>query len=152
MTKEKDQASSPSEEPKEQHSGGTAVLDRPKDIFEDDDLVTVLNGWGRVPPGSKHFVDKILFTEGVARNVAYGTAKSWTKKTSAVKVHVLPNDATDADFCKVTGITPMPVDRFASMLAGIDLDALATQMGTDKLKKLIDGLDKHLPKHMQRGT
>jgi len=137
----------------EQEQGsGTAVLEKPKEQqWEDDDLVTVLNGWGRVPPGSRHFVDKILFTEGVARNVAYGTAKHWTKKTSAVKVHVLSNEATDADFCKATGITPMPVDRFASMLAGIDLDALAAQMGTEKLKKLVDGLDKHLPAHMQRG-
>ena len=75
----------------------------PEVTFDDNDPVTVLHGWGRVRPGEKHFVDKVLFEDGVARNVPYITAKHWQKGTrpdgkaeqvyGKVVVHVLPNTA-----------------------------------------------------------
>lgn len=142
-----------------EQSGGVATLEKPTK-FEDDDLVTVINGWGRLQPGERHFVDKILFVDGVARNVPYAIAKYWVKGTrpdgkhdqvhGKVKVHIFANDATEADFAKATGITPMPVDKFASMLAGVDLDALATQLGAERLKQLVAGLEKHLPAEPRR--
>src|SRR2546425_12573933 len=177
MTKKDDQApiNNP-EEPKEQQQealqskAATAIQEQPKSNPKsnpkkwepgDDDRVTVLHGWGRVPAGDKHFVDKVLFIDGVARDIPYAFAKYWQKGTrpdgkqdqvyGKVNIHVLPSNATEADFCEATGITPMPVEKFAAQLAGVDLNELAAQLGTERLKKLVDGLDVHLPKHMQRG-
>jgi len=123
--------------------------------WEDNDPVTVLHGWGRVRPGEKHFVDKVLFEDGVARNVPYHIVKHWQKGTrpdgkaeqvyGKVVVHVLPNTAEESDFCKATGITPMPSERFAAMLAGVDLDELVKQLGVEKIKALIAGLGERIP-------
>jgi hypothetical protein len=154
MTKKEDQTPNAPEE-KEGQSGGVAVMEKPKQ-FEDDDLVCVLYGWPHAGPGTRQFVDKTLFIEGVARNVPYAIVKHWLKGTrpdgkyeqvyGKVKIQaVLSNDATERDFCEATGITPMPADKFAAMLTGIDLDALAAQLGVEKLKTLIAGLEKHLP-------
>jgi hypothetical protein len=133
----------------------TAVLEKPKE-FEDYEKVTVLYGWNKVLPESKQFVDKVLFKGGVARNVPYSTVKHWQRGTRAdgkndqicgkISIQaVLPSDATEADFARATGIKPMPVEQFMSQLAGVDLEALATQLGAERLKELIDNLGKHLP-------
>ena len=154
----KETKNSPQEEP----SGGVAVLDKPKEIvFEDDDPVTVLHGWGRVRPGEKHYIDKVLFQNGIARNVPYRVAKHWLKGTrpdgknelicgKVTLQAVLPNDATEADFAKATGITPMPAENFAAMLAGVDLDELVRAMGVTKVKALIDSLEHRLPPAQRR--
>ena len=151
-SKDKDQTPNASDETKEQ-SGGVAVLEKPQ--WEDDDPVTVLHGWGRVRPGEKHFVDKVLFEDGVARNVPYRIARHWQKGTRAdgkaeqiygkVTVHVLANTADEAAFCKATGITPMPSEKFAAMLAGVDLDEVVKHLGVEKVKALIAGLGERVP-------
>lgn len=158
MAKQNDQAPIASEnDAKEQQSGGVAVLEKPKVLFEDDDPVTVLHGWGRVRPGEKHYIDKVLFEDGIARNVPYRIVKYWQKGTrpdgKSEQVYgkvqlqaVLPNDATEADFCKATGITPMPAQKFAAMLAGVDLDEVVKHLGVEKVKALIAGLEQRVPK------
>lgn len=152
MTKKDDQTH---EDPQEQQSGGVAVLEKPKEVFADDDLVTVLHGWGRLRPGEKHYVDKILFEDGIARNVPYHQAKLWQKSTRSdgkreqvygkVDIHVLANMATESDFCRATGITPMPSEKFAAMLTGVDLDEVVKHLGIEKVKALIAGLNDRVP-------
>src|SRR5438046_2441631 len=109
----------------------TTAKDLEKLEFQDDDRVTVLHGWGKVERNDRHFIDKALFVGGVARDVLYGIAKHWVTTTrpdgkidqvyGAVRVHILPADATEADFVKATGIQPVPVQDFANMIAGVDL-------------------------------
>ncbi len=155
-----DKKSSAPQENEQEQSGSVAIAEKPKE-FQDHEKVTVLYGWNRVPAGYKQFVDKTLFKDGIARNVPYSTVKHWQQGTrpdgklemtyGTIGIQaVLPNDATEADFIKATGITPMPVDKFASQLAGVDLDALVTQMGVEKVKALIDGLEKRLPPAQRR--
>jgi hypothetical protein len=148
-TKEKDQS--------DEETGGVALKEKTKEHkWDDDDLVSVWYGHGLVAPGYKQKVDKIAFEDGIARNVPYAFVRHWQKGTrpdgkreqvyGKISIQaVLDNDATEADFCKATGITIMPVERFATMIAGVNLDELAAQLGTEKLKALIAGLEKHLP-------
>jgi hypothetical protein len=122
--------------------------------FQDDDRVTVLHGWGKVHPEAKNRIDKTLFIGGVARDVRYETAKHWINRTrpdgkndqvvGAVHVHVLPEDATEPDFIKATGIQPVAMDQFIMQLAGADLDALINEIGIEKARRLIDSLEKHI--------
>jgi len=144
-----------------QSNAATAVLERPaKREFQDDDRVTVLHGWGRVHPGEKHFIDKVLFKDGVANDVPYAVAKHWQNNTrpdgkhdqvyGKVHVQILPKDASESDFIKATGGKRMPIEQFAAQLAGVDLDALVAQMGVEKIKAIIDGMEKHLPPAQRR--
>lgn len=136
--------------------GGVAVAEKeeikalPASELVEDEVYTILYGWGRVPLGYKQYVDKTLFENGVARNVLGKTAKDWLKGTrpdgksdqvyGRVSVIVLKNTAKEADFVKATGIQPMPTEQFAAMLAGVDLDAVVRALGEQKVRSLIDGL------------
>ena len=96
-----------------------------------------------------------VFEDGVARNEPYRVARHWQKGTRAdgkseqiygrVTVHVLANTAIESDFCKATGITPMPSEKFAAMLAGVDLDEVVKHLGVEKVKALIAGLNERVP-------
>lgn len=158
---EQEQNSGAGQEQEPTASGATtAVLEKPKQ-FEDHDKVIVLYGWNKVPAGYRQYVDKTLFKDGIARDVPYSTVKHWQRGTrpdgkqdmtyGKIGIQaVLPNDATETDFCKATGVTPMPAEKFAAQLAGTDLEALVTLMGVEKVKAFIDGLEKHLPPAQRR--
>jgi hypothetical protein len=149
-------------EGEQEQGGGVAVAEKPKKWEpQDHEKVTVLYGWNKVPSGYKQFVDKTLFKDGIARNVPYTTVKHWKQGTrpdgrlemsyGSIGIQaVLPNDATEADFIKATGITPMPVEQFASQLAGMDINALLTHMGVEKFKALIGDMESHLPPAQRR--
>jgi len=123
-------------------------------VFQDDDRVTVLHGWGKDHPEQRHYVDKTLFIGGVARDVPYAIAKHWVKNTrpdgkieqvvGRVHVHILPDDSVEKDFVKATGIEPVPMDQFLTQLAGVDLDALINQIGVEKARSLIASIEKHI--------
>lgn len=140
--------------------GSVAVAEKPVEALKhteltDDEVYTVLYGWGRVAPGYRQYVDKTLFEEGVARNVQGLTAKHWLKGTRPdgksefvyghVRVIVLSNTATEADFVRATGIEPMPTEKFAAMLAGVDLDAVVKALGEKRVRSLIEGLQSRVP-------
>jgi len=145
--------------------GGVAVAEKPVDPtikalkhteLVDDEPYTVLYGWGRVPLGYRQYVDKTLFENGVARNVLGQTARHWLKgtrpdgKTDQVygKVTiqaVLPNTAKEEHFVGITGIEIMPTEKFAAMLAGVDLDAVVKALGEKKVRSLIEGLSSRVP-------
>lgn len=158
----------------EHEQGGIAVVEKPatKKDFEDYEKVTVLYGWNKVPPGSKQYVDKVLFKDGIARNVPYTVVKHWKRGTrpdgkndqicGKISIQaVLPDEVPsgknkedgtpimrlvdESDFARITGVDPMPVGKIMAQLAGVDLEALATQLGADRLKQLVDNLGKYLP-------
>lgn len=116
--------------------------------FEDTDLVTVLHGWGRVAANDRHYIDRVLFLGGVAANVPYDLAKHWLAGTrpdgkptlGKVVVHIVPNDATEADYIKASGIQPMAAERLAAMLSGCDLDAIFAALGSEKALQISEGL------------
>lgn len=159
---------------KNNDKGGTALLEKPRE-FEDHDKVTVLYGWNKVPPGTKQHVDKVLFKDGVARSVPYRVVRHWLQGTrpdgkndlvcGRVKLQaVLPDEVQDKDkdgnvimrpvdendFAKATGVKPMPIEQFMSQLAGVNIEALATQLGADRLQQLIGNLEKYLPTNSGR--
>ena len=157
---------------KNNDKSGVGVLERPaeKREFEDHDKVTVLYGWNKVPPGTKQHVDKVLFKDGVARSVPYRIVKHWLQGTrpdgkndlvcGRVKLQaVLPDEVQDKDkdgnvitrpvdendFAKATGVKPMPIEQVMAQLAGVNIEALATQFGADRLQQYIENLSKFLP-------
>lgn len=102
----------------------------------DSDIVTVLFGYGRVRPFQKSYIDNTTFTGGVAR-VPWGVAKYWVHGTrhdnmpvvGRVKVTILPEEATEADYIKATGIRPMPAPELAAHLIASDPDAVLDSLG-----------------------
>lgn len=96
----------------------------------EEPTVTVLHGYGRVAPTEKHYIDNTLFIGGVARHVPASIAKSWkAKPVMGRAIHVLSDDATEAEFARASGIQPMATPKFAAMLNAIDLDKLADELG-----------------------
>src|SRR5258708_5230231 len=94
--------------------------------FTDNDLVTVLHGYGKLAHSERHFVDTVLFTGGVARDVPYSLAKHWKAGTrpdgksaiGKVFVQILPQSATEADFVRATGKQPMPTSDLVDQMLG----------------------------------
>lgn len=116
--------------------------------FTDADLVTVLHGWGRVGPNDRHYVDRILFLGGVAANVPYSIAKHWKAGTrpdgkpteGKVKIQIVDNEATEADYIRATGIQPMAAEKLAALLTGADLNAIFEALGSEKALQISEGL------------
>src|SRR5207245_11019818 len=110
---------------------------------------------GRGRHCEKHEVAKGLFEQREAGKLTYRVARHGQKSIrpdgkseqvyGKVNVHVLANTADEAAFCKATGITPMPSEKFAAMLAGVDLDEVVKHLGVEKVKALIAGLNERVP-------
>lgn len=108
---------------------------------EEEQTVTVLHGYGRVAPTEKHYVDRTLFVGGVARHVPASIAKAWKAAPIIGKaIHVLPDDAVEADFARASGIQPMATPKFAAMLNAIDLDKLADELGPVRTREIAETL------------
>lgn len=116
----------------------------------EDDLVTILHGWGRVAPGVVNQVDSLTFVGGVCRNVPRSTAKALMSRTHTknpekpkhgfIKGYIVSNDAVDADFVKATGIQPLPIQKFAAMLGAFDADTIRQALGDEKALTLAKDL------------
>lgn len=134
-------------------SGATALLEAPAVVaapqFEDSDDVIVLYGYGRVAPTDVEYVDGYRFVGGVARDVPYVVARCWQKHNKPdgslapgrVKIQaILPANATEADFVRATGITPLPMAQMAALLNAADPEAIIAAMGAPQAKALADEL------------
>lgn len=112
--------------------------------------VTVIRkNWGTpgCPAGKRDYLIPVEFIGGVARNVPIAIAEQWLKAPIMHGlIHVLPPDANEGDFMRVTGIQPMEVSTFAAMLKGYDPEQLLNALGEEELlalatrmKELVDG-------------
>lgn len=133
-----------------------AVAEKPvEETKKDNGLRTVLHGWGKLVATERHDVDGFTFVGGVARNVPVEVAEAMLSRRSPEKNkpkygyivgHILPSDATDADFIKATGIRPMPLRNFASMLGAytpVEMrqamgEAMGDEKAADFVKKLAE--------------
>lgn len=109
-----------------------------KHSYADDDMVTVIRkNWGLsgIKKGHVDYIDRVAFTGGVARNVPYKQAAEWQKKRT-VGIHILPNTATEADFIRVTGITPMEDHDLATILQATDAGKILSLLSPDQLEQL----------------
>lgn len=121
---------------------------------EEDFFVTVLHGWPHTPPNKITWIDGTKFVGGVARDVPNSVAQHWLKGTrpdgkpvsGRVVVHVLPGDATAADYARKLNYTPISPSEMASMLDGVDVDALRQAMGQDRFDALAASLTRHVAK------
>lgn len=129
----------PSEEKKED------IRALKKDEIQDDESYTVLHGWGRVAPGSRNTVDMVQFEEGVARNVSgvivrrwmTGLMKNGEPAPSRIFLQaVLPNEAKETDFARVTGIEVMPAQKLATMLKASNLQNVLAALGTKEAEAI----------------
>lgn len=104
-----------------------------------DDMCTVLYGYGIDAPTQVKYVDDYTFVGGICRNVPRNVAKAWAKgvrwqdeKPAISRIYpqaILPNDATEVDFAKATGVTLMPPAQLAAMISATDAQALVAAMG-----------------------
>jgi hypothetical protein len=120
---------------------------------EEELTVTVLHGYGRVSPTEKHYVDKTLFVGGVARHVPASVAKAWKAAPIVGRaIHVLADDAVEADFARASGIQPMATPKFAAMLNAIDLDKVAEELGPVRTREIAERLLAQSEPQVQRGA
>ena len=83
---------------------------KPWEPTSDDLVCVILRTWGdpqKCVPGRVTYLDRVAFTSGVARNVEIDVAKQWVKHGLVPKEHLLPNDASEQDFVRVTGCNPL---------------------------------------------
>jgi hypothetical protein len=92
-------------------------------------------GVGKVAPNHRSWIDNTQFIGGIARNVRYDVAKAWKKLPFGKAVHILPADATDADFLRAAGVQPMDVTRLITMLEATDPALLARTLGPERARK-----------------
>jgi hypothetical protein len=131
---------------------------KPIAVKEDDGLRTVLHGWGIEPSTKRWLVDNFLCEGGVIRNVPLEAAEMMQKGLRKdkdgklvraygyIKIQaILPSDATEADFIRATGITPMPVNKFAAMLKGFNAQQIRDALGDSATKDLIKALSDAMP-------
>lgn len=121
---------------------------------ENADLCTVLHGYGRVAADAKHYIDNYQFVGGVCRNVPRNVAQAWAKgvrwqdeKPAVSRVYlqaILPNNATEVDFSKATGIQLMPAAKLAAMIGATDAKSLVDAMGEQAALALADALRKQI--------
>lgn len=119
---------------------------------KDHDLVTVLSGYGRVPAEQVFYIDDYAFKGGVGRGIPYYVAKAWEegrrsdgnekkKPGSRVKLQaILPEDATVADFVKVTGIQTLPPEEIAAHIGAANVDDLFAALGRGNSIELAERL------------
>lgn len=121
---------------------------------DNEDMCTVVHGFGRVSPNHKHYIDNYLFIGGVCHNVPRNVATAWAKgrrwqddKPAVSRVYlqaILPNDATEADIVAATGIQQMPASELAAMIGASDARALVDAMGEQAALEFADRLRKQI--------
>jgi len=112
---------------------------------DDDHLVTVLYGYPNVRSTYRQWVDNVEFRGGVAKGVPMSVAKHWVKGTrpgggtvqGRIKVTILADDATPADYAVAVGMPPFAAEKVAAMLQATDLDHLCAAMGEEDVDKLV---------------
>ncbi len=71
-------------------------------------VVVIRKNWGtrHIPQNKVDFLDRIEFRDGVARDVPREVVDGWLK-VKRLGIYALRDNATDSDFIKATGVTPM---------------------------------------------
>lgn len=114
----------------------TAIPMKPRE-FEDSDVVTVIwKSWGThgMPSSKVTYFDRHQFVGGVGRRIPYKDAKKW--KQQGHGVHILPVDATETDFIKITGHTPMSESTLETMLKATAPEKIAALLTKEQLEKI----------------
>ncbi len=121
-------------------------VEKPKELpkvqaFEDGDLVTVvLRGWHAFDPKTRQplirddqetYLDRITFTGGVGRNVAYEQAKQWVKIGLITKEHIFANDAQSDDFAKALGRDAMAPQTLAGAVSNLSTEKAIAILGEE---------------------
>lgn len=118
---------------------------------EDQELCTVLHGYGRVGPAEVHYIDNYKFVGGVCRHVPKPIAMAWAKGTrpdgkpaiSRVFIQaVLPDglENEEVEFAKVTGVQPLAPATLAAMINATDASLLVASMGRARAVELAEKL------------
>lgn len=125
---------------------------KPAAPYKDEELVTVLHGYGRVSAKSVSWLDDYRVIGGVIRNVPYGVAKQWKsgarpdgrKAQRPMNITILPQDAPEADFARAAGVSVEDQEHMAAYMTATDADALLDRLPKDKLVLLRMALDRRL--------
>jgi hypothetical protein len=122
-----------------------------------EEMCTVLYGYGKVAPTQRTDIDNYKGFGGVFRNIPRSVAQCWAKgtrpdgkpATSRVFIQaILPADANEVEFAQATGIQPMEPTQLAAMIGATDAQALIEALGAQKTLQLIEELKDLLPKHV----
>src|SRR5690348_15661156 len=98
-------------------------------LTPNEEMCTVLYGYGKVPPLQRTDIDNYRGVGGVFRNIPRNVAQCWAKgirpdgKPAVSRVFIqaiLPNDANEVEFAQATGIQPMEPQKLAAMIGATD--------------------------------
>lgn len=116
---------------------------------EDLKLCTVLYGYGKVGKKDRLWVGGVggttwQFIGGICKDVPWSVAKHWKHNTrpdgspvlGLLAVHVLPHDASEADYVKAIGFEPKSIEETAAMIAAADFTKLAHAL-PDNVRELL---------------
>lgn len=105
--------------------------------FDENDVVTVAHGYGRVPSSEVRLMDKVEFKGGIARHVPYEVARRWKGVPYLGKsIVILHDDATEAEIAKACNIQPMAMPKFAAMLSALNIDEVAQELGPERAREI----------------
>jgi len=109
---------------------------------DEDELVTVTHGYGRVPLGWRNFIDRTLFVSGIARNVPYRLVKQWRLKAPGTILYTFRHDANYADFARVCGLSPDLLDpiKQGALLSAMQPREIIDAVGRQQALKIAEGL------------
>ncbi len=119
---------------------------------EEETLVTVLYGYGKVAPTSRSYLDDFLVEGGVIKNVPKSIALCWKNGTrpdgkrpyGRVPIQaILPNDATEEDYFKAVGMSSDNLNTLIMSFRGRNAQDVITQLGPENARRLFDALNQH---------
>jgi hypothetical protein len=124
----------------------------PGHVFRDDELCTVLYGFGRVLPTSVSLLDGYEVRGGIIRDVPYSVAKHWQNGTrpdgqkphGRVKVTILPASAGEDDFASAVGLSTEQRRKMAALITAGDASHLLSDLGPERARELRDALSNYL--------
>lgn len=113
---------------------------------EDDPLVTVLFGYGRVRATDVSYIDgNTTFRGGIARDVPLSRVKAWRRANPRARYVTLPADADESEFAKAAGVTLATPARAAAILRSTPIHELIEALGPDAARQFADEVRRALP-------
>lgn len=114
-----------------------------------EEMRTVLYGYGKVASDYVQYVDSYKFVGGVGRNIPKVQADAWKKgvridgKPATSRIFpqaILPSDADEVMFAEATGVQPLTANKLAAMINATDAEALVAALGTAGAAELAEKL------------
>ena len=114
-------------------------------------IVTVLYGWGKIPPKERRTIPASKNRSyrgegGVYKLVPREVAEEWKQTAIGDFIYILPKDANEVDFVRETGISQdlLKPETTAIVLANINVSDFVDTVGEERALAFAQGILEHL--------